>query len=239
MMADVEWQEFVDLLRGVEYQFGIINSNTKTHRIEFAPGLTDSEVHTVESRFGFRFPPDLRAFLQTALPRGPRFPDWRSGDHAELCEWLDLPRQGVLFDVEHNGFWLDEWGPRPINMRDTLAQATELIRAAPRLLPIYGHRMMPDEPLVSGNPVFSVHQTDIIYYGGDLAHYLCCEFRLPNQQPPSQQPRKIRFWDVDRFQAVRWQHDPVIFDNSRGTLPVKTPNVSGTSRPPRRWWKFW
>src|SRR5262249_50757352 len=27
-------------------------------------------------------------------------------------EWLYLPRQGILFDIEHNSFWLEEWGPR-------------------------------------------------------------------------------------------------------------------------------
>src|SRR5829696_5935359 len=81
--------------------------------IQFDAGLSDAEVAATESRFGFRFPPDLKAFLQSALPRGEQFPDWRSGDEAALRDWLDLPRRGVLFDIEHNGFWLDEWGPRP------------------------------------------------------------------------------------------------------------------------------
>lgn len=48
--------------------------------VEFDAALTDAEVRATETRFGFRFPPDLREFLQTALPRGSRFPDWRSGD---------------------------------------------------------------------------------------------------------------------------------------------------------------
>jgi hypothetical protein len=45
------------------------------HRgIEFDAGLTDAEVARIEGQFAFRFPPDLREFLQTALPRGERFP---------------------------------------------------------------------------------------------------------------------------------------------------------------------
>lgn len=36
--------------------------------VHFEPGLTDQEVEQTETTFGFRFPPDLRAFLQTALP---------------------------------------------------------------------------------------------------------------------------------------------------------------------------
>jgi len=29
----------------------------------------------------------------------------------------------------------------------------------------------------------------------------------------------IRFWDVDRFQGVRWANGPCVFDNSKGVLP--------------------
>ena len=36
--------------------------------------------------------------------------------------------------------------------------------------------MMPSEPFTEGNPVFSVHQTDIIAYGVGLADYLTHEF---------------------------------------------------------------
>lgn len=55
--------------------------------------------------------------------------------------------------------------------------------------------MMPDEPELPGNPVFSVHQTDIIQYGSDLADYLRNEFHLPGQEEGPRQPRSIRFWD--------------------------------------------
>ena len=50
-------------------------SRLRLQGIEFDPGLTDSEVAAAESRFGFMFPPDPRAFLQTALPCGNHFPD--------------------------------------------------------------------------------------------------------------------------------------------------------------------
>ena len=96
----------------------------------------------------------------------------------------------------------------------------EWVAAAPRLIPIYGHRMMPDEPQEPGNPVFSVHQTDIIHYGFDLADYLRHEFGLPGREPWPERVRPIRFWDPDRFQEVRWGPDgSCVFDNSRGQLP--------------------
>jgi hypothetical protein len=215
------WQELNDQLRGVKLSCGQDAAGYILYdRLEFDPGLTDTEVIAVERRFSFKFPPDLREFLQTALPRGPRFPNWRNGDEAELRDWLDTPRQGVVFDVRCNKFWLEEWGPRPPALTDALRIASDLVAAAPRLIPIYGHRMMPDEPHLPGNPVFSVHQTDIIHYGFDLASYFRIEFGLPGAEPLSDQPRPIRFWDLDRFQAVRWGPDgSCAFDNSRGQLP--------------------
>jgi hypothetical protein len=209
------WQELVDQLQGTEYRFGLITPASLVYRIEFDAGMTDAEVAAVESRFEFQFPPDLREFLQTALPRGPQFPDWRCEDEAALRDWLDLPRQGVLFDVEHNGIWLSEWGPRPSSLKEALRVAGELVAAAPRLIPVYSHRMMPDEPHLSGNPVFSVHQTDIIHYGFDLADYLRHEFGLPGREPWPKRVRSIRFWDLDQFQKVRWGPDgSAVFDNS-------------------------
>ncbi len=213
------WQELVDQLRGAEYQFGLITRDTPVHRVDFDAGLTDAEIAAVQTRFGFRFPPDFCSFLQTALPRGPMFPDWRSGEESAIREWLDFPRQGILFDIEHGGFWLEEWGPAPQSLEEAFRIASELVAAAPRLIPIYGHRMMSDEPHLPGNPVFSVHQTDIIHYGFDLADYLRHEFHLPGREPWPERVRSIRFWDLDRFQEVRWADGPCVFDNRKGELP--------------------
>ena len=193
----------IDELRGAEYQFGLLEPGTPVHHVEFAAGLTDGEVEAAQSTFGFRFPPDLRAFLQTALPRGPLFPDWRSGDEAELREALDSPRDGILFDVYHYALRMGEWGSRPMELADALARATELIASAPRLIPVFSHRFMPDDPCEAGNPVLSVHQADIVYYGHDLEDYLRHEFDLPGRAPWPGQVKQIRFWDVDRFQDER------------------------------------
>jgi hypothetical protein len=95
-MADAMWADSGGTLRD--------------NGVPFEPGLTAAEVAAAESRDGFRFPPDLRAFLRVGLPSGGDFPDWRDGDEAARRGWLDLPRRGTLFDIEHNGFWLDEWG---------------------------------------------------------------------------------------------------------------------------------
>lgn len=98
------WLELVEKLRDRPYQVGVVSVGSQVHRIHFATGLNDAEVFSTERQFGFHFPPDLRAFLQTALFQGPQFPDWRACDEAVLRDWLDSPFQGMLFDVEHRGF---------------------------------------------------------------------------------------------------------------------------------------
>lgn len=198
------WPELIKELQNAPYQFGVIEPESSVYRVDFDAGLTNEEVANCEKRFKFRFPPDLREFLQTGIPRGPQFPDWRSGDEAVLRDWLDRPRQGVLFDVEHNGFWLDEWGIRPETPAAAIDTASTQILSAPKLIPVYSHRMLPDEPHLRGNPVLSIHQTDIIYYGFDLADYLRHEFGLPGREKWPEVLRPIRFWDVDRFQNIRW-----------------------------------
>ena len=131
----------------------------------------------------------------------------------------------MLFDVEHNHFWLDEWGPRPESLALAQDKVRELVAAAaPTLIPIYAHRMIPDRPHQSGNPVFSVHQTDVICYGIDLRDYLIHEFYTATEGyvwPIPANVRRIEFWDLERFQDTRWDENGTArFDNRRGILPT-------------------
>src|SRR5687767_12231522 len=145
-----QWSEEVDLLR--------------SHGVRLQPGLSEQEALRIECENGFTFPDDLRAFLMTALPVGLSFPDWRNLDRLKISEWMLQPYEGIAFDIEHNSFWWSNWGPRPNDLAQALAVARKAIDQAPRLIPIYGHRFIPAQPIEAGNPVFSVHQTDIIYY---------------------------------------------------------------------------
>ena len=207
-MSDSVWTQLVDIL--------------KDRGIAFDAGLSDAEANRVESEFGFRFPPDLRDFLRAGLPVGAGFPNWRSESHESLRERLTAPLEGVLFDVEQNGFWLDEWGARPESLEEAQAVVRRLVAEAPVLIPVYIHRMMPDRPYAAGNPVFSVHQTDIIRYGTDLRDYLIHEFLADKDVgvwPIPDSVRRIDFWDIKRFLSVRWSRGYAVFDNRKGILP--------------------
>jgi hypothetical protein len=142
----------------------------------FERGLDTHEIDDVEQRYGFRFPPDLRRFLMHALPVSRPWVNWRSDNEAQIRDRLDWPSEGLCFDVENDAFWLDEWGMRPAQLEDAFAIARKAVAAAPKLIPICSHRYLPERPFEEGNPVFSVHQTDVIYYGTSLQNYLENEF---------------------------------------------------------------
>jgi hypothetical protein len=155
------------------------------------PGLSDDEIAQVEAAYGFRFADDHRAFLSAGLPvdtwpeeRRPGeirthaqpWPDWRRGDPGTLRAMLDRPVDGVLFDVEHNRFWDRSWGPRPAELAAAVKSAAARLAEVPRLVPVYGHRYLPAGAGAYGHPVLSVWQTDIIFYGLDLADWVEHEF---------------------------------------------------------------
>jgi hypothetical protein len=161
-------------------------------RFSVGPGLTDSEIAAVETEFGFSFADDHRAFLAAGLPAGRGWPDWRHGDRAQLRERLAWPVEGVLFDVAENEFWYEGWGPRPAESTEAVAAARRMLMTVPRLVPVYSHRYLPAGRSVSGHPVLSVMQTDIITYGADLVGYVRREFGRDESADPGH--ATIPFW---------------------------------------------
>lgn len=145
--------------------------------IELSEGLTGAEFDSVHERFGFHFNPDHRSFLATVLPLGDRWPDWRNGDDVELQTWMESVAEGFIWDALHQNppFWPSSWGILPSSPEGIATTVRRELRAWPRLIPIYAHRFTPASPSPSGSPVFSVWQTDIVYYGADLREYLTNE----------------------------------------------------------------
>lgn len=156
-------------------------------------GLSGAELVQVEARFGFSFAPDHRLLLSIALPLGGRsWPDWRDAGEVDLRKRLAWPVEGILFDVEDNTFWRREWGERPTRRQEALAVAARELQRAPALVPIYGHRYVPTDPALPGNPVLSCYQTDIIFYGNDLLDWFSREFH--NGGSPTCPTRRLPFW---------------------------------------------
>jgi hypothetical protein len=161
-----------------------------------AKGLSPDETTSIEALLGFRLPDDFVYLFQNLQdPGGVLFP-WSNFKKEKYDERIDRVLQGIAFDIEKNALWLDRWGTRPSALSDALQVAQRDFATWPKLLPIYGHRFLAAEPCRPGNPVFSIVQTDIIYYGADLPHYLMHEFIDHNYalHTHAQKIRRIDIW---------------------------------------------
>ncbi|HYH65553.1 MAG TPA: hypothetical protein VD866_12725 [Urbifossiella sp.] len=164
--------------------------------VELAPGLTDTELSRAEEHVGCAFPPDLRSFLQAALPVGKNWPDWRHPESEYIASRLGWAERGMMFDLEHCPWWWPpEWGLRPEALPDRIEAARGHLRTVPKLIPVVGHRFLPAEPCEAGNPVLSVWQmVDTIYYGRDLRDFFNREADSELRKQPIGRVRRIRFW---------------------------------------------
>ncbi len=167
-----------------EWSLEPIIEQLKAKGLAFADGLTEQELDGIEGDHSFRFPPDLRAFLHQAIP----------------LRWIrDYPPKWINGQIQTTYLnWRDD-APRIVSQgRQYLLDcgfSEQELRHAPFMVPIYGHRFMPTEPEMAGNPVFSIVDKDIIHYGHDLADYLSHEFGVDRPTWAAQVARPIRFWD--------------------------------------------
>lgn len=157
-------------------------------------GLSEQEIATIERHWKLQFPPDYRLFLKMlhsvdkplsraryvdsnklAMMAGPSFYNWQT-ENALIEQAYEKVIDGIFFDVQHNNVWFKSWGEKPTTEEAQRATLRELVAAAPRLVPIFGHRFLLAEPCRQANPVLSIHQTDIIVYSPNLYYYFFGEF---------------------------------------------------------------
>lgn len=155
-------------------------------------GLSDREVSRIQDSLDFAFGPEHREFIQSVLPVGKSWPDWRYGTDAELRGRLDWPVEGVVFDVHNNGFWPASWGDRPDEQEDRERGARAHLARVPTLVPLFSHRYLTSDAEFQPSPVFSAYQTDVIFYGDNLLDYVAHEFRVPPLHPSAR--THVPFW---------------------------------------------
>jgi hypothetical protein len=167
-------------------------------------GYSQFEIDHIQERWGLRFPPDLIDLLLVYRPLldGPSSFDWISEDPATIQGRLDWPFDSFWFDVVQSGVWWQTWGDKPAGFDSQRDRLKTVFTRAPKLIPLFGHRYIPEEPYERGNPVFSVYQTDVIYYGANLRDWLDREHDGWNTKPWPQ-IKDIPFWSeaVERNNA--------------------------------------
>lgn len=139
----------------------------KQKGIWFENGLAREELDRIEARYGIVFPPSLREFYGIALPISAGFPRWSDESEANVADIrqrIAAPYQWLTCDIE-SGFRLPSWE----------GGAADILRGAPTLIPVFGHRYMPaiNSP---DPPVLSTVGRDTVWYGADLCDYLEIEF---------------------------------------------------------------
>lgn len=147
------------------------------------PGLSQDELTRAQQVFGVAMPPLWQAVLRRShpveLPAPPRsadgvkrhtpYPDWRLRDESGTRSMVESPVKGLLFDVEHNDFWWNEWGEPPSGSPDRLRVAEERLAAVPRLTPLWSHWYVGS---TDDSPVFSIVQADLYVPALTLADLL-------------------------------------------------------------------
>lgn len=144
--------------------------------------------------------------------------DWIGTPAHQIRDMIGWPLEGFLFDVRA-GLWWPDWGERPERVPDAEDKFRAIFATAPKLIPLHGHRYLPQEPYESGNPVFSVWQMDIIHYGANLAHYVALETRVGTAESPSM--KEVPFWTrAVEFNDERFSNGGgFTFFNKGGVLP--------------------
>jgi len=144
--------------------------------VDFAEGLSQFEFLKIEQVFDIKFPKDLKDFYSIALPISKNFYNWRdfSSENIKIIKYaLDRPYKDIYRMVDEV-YWCDDWGVEPDEDKRSKIIRHKL-KKAPKLIPIYSHRYIPMIDR-SNLPIFSICNTDVIYYGENLESYLYIEF---------------------------------------------------------------
>ncbi|MEZ0225811.1 MAG: hypothetical protein ACAH83_14745 [Alphaproteobacteria bacterium] len=170
-------------------------------------GYSQSEIEDVQAKWGLRFPPDLVELLReqrspiSSHDPGNSF-DWVLTDAPAIQRRLDWPFEGFWFDVQNNNLWWPEWGKKPASLPEQRERLKEIFAAAPKLIPLYSHRYLPQEPFERENPVFSVYQADVIYYGVNLRDWIKHEAAPERPGELLSAYKVIPFWSL-----AEWRND--------------------------------
>ena len=155
------------------------------NNIKLYEGLTDEEFEKIENFYSIKFPISLRALYKSFLPEFYNWRDFSQENVNKIKYYLNWPIEGILFDIQMNGFWKKCFGPRTNDINENTKIALEFLEnssneTVPKLIPVYQHRYIPCFPDIMDIPVISVYQTDIVFYGHNLEDYFKHEFGLKN-----------------------------------------------------------
>ena len=141
------------------------------------PGLSEEEVAAVERTWDVRFPPDYRLFLLRLHAVGEVTPGAARGRRRLMPVSKSKVVYNWLLDAKdlHRAFalpFMDLGFDQPV-------------ATAPKLIPITWYLHLLGEPCRTGNPILSIHGTDIVVVSANFRLYLLNAFaHLLGISPP-------------------------------------------------------
>jgi hypothetical protein len=135
------------------------------------PGLSEEECVQYEVEVGFRFPSEVREFLQQMNGTNLLALDIRGSsgeEHRSGPAFYSFPRDLLLVTNRIGSAWTN-----PTQLRHTLSEEGFQLGEQAKLLPIYAHRYVVCSSEMESCPVLSIwDSTDAIVYGQSLPEYL-------------------------------------------------------------------
>ncbi|BCN29040.1 hypothetical protein [Anaeromicropila herbilytica] len=167
----------------------------KLNGVEFAEGLSEQEIIEIKQEYNIDFPKELQELYSTALPVSKGFYNWRDLRPANVQYIKDVMKIPFndIYELADEVYWCDEWGEEP-NESERVEVVRTMLKKAPALIPIYSHRYIPSINL-EPTPVFSIHDTDVIYYSENIESYFETEFGIKDHSDISYDIIKhVPFW---------------------------------------------
>ena len=162
-------------------------------------GFSKREIDDAQTRNGLTFPPDLIELLQhqrsLICHDGRRFDFTCMSADIRLLQGVKIhPYRTLRFDVERNALWWPSWGECPSTLSGKRRRLRQVLRQAPPLISLQGHRYLPALPCEAGNPVISMMGIDTIYYGTDIWSWMPMDNFIAVKSPRRTTPKYIDFW---------------------------------------------
>jgi hypothetical protein len=126
-----------------------------------------------------------------ALDESPSFYNWIDGQDSI---------QAALEGIVHGLIFAATGEAEPNKVQETEQNIRSAVAAAPKLIPIIGNRFLLAEPFQAGNPVLSIHQSDIVVYAANLRDFFLDGFVDPMTLSPHDRDEVKKA----RSRAVHW-----------------------------------
>ena len=159
----------------------------KSNGVRFAPALSESDLSKIEQIYGIRLPGALVELYSHGVPASSAYIVWNDFSEENINKTKSILESvrinGLLYSVER-GFWLESWGERPCDEAERERKVRALVEAAPKVIPVWGHHLVPLIDGLEDPPVLSTAENNHIHYSVSVTDYFAYWYcRIEPEKP--------------------------------------------------------